>query len=1004
MLGGGLHLLSAPCSLAPGTPLRQTPPDPIPMATSTPHRRPATHPAAATLLFILSGAAALTYEVLWFRRFAHAWGNSSLAMAAVVSAFLLGLGLGAHLSGRRADRSPAPLRAYALCEAAVALLALAVPAAIGLLSTLESSLHPLLAPFPGLQALVRLALACCVLAPPCAFMGATLPLLVAEFAGPRAAPSAAGPASTGLLATTGWLYAANTLGAALGCYLAGFHLLPALGLSATGYLAVAVNLAVAAGALLLAQTRPGRAGDLARAGPAPAHEPAPASTPASARQTPARLLPLGALLAGAAALTLQLAWARQLALVLGSSTYAFSAVLLVVLIGIGLGGWAVRGLFKPGQAPTPTLVAIALGTVLSAVIGQRLLPDLCGLLGGVRHLRNDPLVNGLVSVGASAVLELLPALGAGLLFPALVHLARPRAGAEGHAVGRVYAWNTVGTTLGAALTYIFLVPRLGLAGTVEAALCLYLILPWLLLAPARWTAHPRSLGATLLAIVALPIILPHHDPRDTNSGQFLYGFQPEAARRSHELLFFEEGPACNVMVTREAQEVSLRVNGKVDASNFHSDMATQLGIAFAAGLLRPQARQALVIGYGSGVTPGAALLFPRTEVTCVEIEPAVYAASEHFTFVNHDPFSSESFTALTDDGRGHIQGTQQTYDLILTEPSNPWIVGVSNLYTSEFYAAVRERLSSDGLLAQWIHTYSMGLDEYRMVVRTLARAFPHVLLFRVSRSDTFLLAADKPLLPSTRELESAQWIVDSTPEMAGDLRRYFGTTDVRSFFLRHLPLSPAALLELAGDEGPLHTDTNMHLEFAAPLHLFQAERLAGELVDGELLAAADGAWYAELFTQLGGGLEQLEALRALRTLYLKAGRTDIAADLVKRALSLAPQDPQLRADRLYLDPPTDPQAYGAELAALVAASELEANRLAVVLGQVDEWERALAVLDALEAEHPDSATNWTNRAITLQGLGRTQEAFGALERALELDPLNESAIQTAARLRAALAR
>ncbi|MDP6839248.1 MAG: fused MFS/spermidine synthase [Planctomycetota bacterium] len=976
----------------------------MPRSQQPAHPRAPARTGTASLLFVLSGATALTYEVLWFRRFAHAWGNSSLAMAAVVSAFLLGLGLGAHLGGRRADRSPAPLKAYAMCEAAVALLALCVPAAIAALSSLESSLHPILAPSPGLQALVRLFLACCVLAPPCAFMGATLPLLIAEFTNRHRNPGAAHGRPTRLIKTTGWLYATNTLGAAAGCYLAGFHLLPALGLATTGYLAVAVNLAVALGALALASSRPRLE---SAASPQLQDQAAPQPSDHGAQtglDSPARLLPLGALLAGAAALILQLAWARQLALVLGSSTYAFSAVLLVVLIGIGLGGWAVRGLFRSGHSPTPTLVAIVIGTVLSAVIGQRLLPDLCGLLGGVRHLRNDPLVNGLVSVGASAVLELLPALGAGLLFPALVHLARPRPGAEGRAVGRVYAWNTVGTTLGAALTYILLVPRLGLEGTVEAALFLYLILPWLLLSPARWTAHPRSLAATVLLLTALPIILPGHDPRDTNSGQFLYGFQPEEARRSHELLFFEEGPACNVMVTREGQEVSLRVNGKVDASNFHSDMATQLGIAFAAGLLRPQARRALVIGYGSGVSPGAALLFPRTEVTCVEIEPAVYAASEHFTFVNHDPFASESFTALVDDGRGHIQGTDSDYDLILTEPSNPWIVGVSNLYTTEFYAAVKERLSRGGLLAQWIHTYSMGLDEYRMVVRTLTDAFPHVLLFRVSRSDTFLLAADEPILPGKRELESAQWIIDSTPELAQDMQRYFSTRDVRSFFLRHLPLSPEALRALATEDGPLHTDTNMHLEFSAPLHLFQAERLAGELVDGQLLASATGAWYRELSAKLECGPQQLEALRALRTLYLKAGRTDIAAALVASALLLAPDDPQLRADQLYLAPPTDPAVYAASLASLVADSELEANRLAVVLGQVNEWERALAVLTALEERHPASATVWTNRAIALHGLGRTQQAFGALERALELDPLNESAIQTVAQLRAALAR
>src|SRR5258706_9938307 len=275
----------------------------------------------ATALFFLSGATGLAYEVIWFRRFAHIWGASTLAMAAVVSSFLLGLGVGAHFLGRKADRMPLPLKGYAWCEAAIGLLALLIPYECSLLAATTGALYPALHPFPLLYTAVRFLLTFLVIGPPCILMGGTFPLLVKQFAGSGEVGS-----------TAGWLYAVNTTGAALGCYLAGFHLLPWIGLSGTNSLAAALNLGVAGGAFLLART-------LDPSAPAPVSSISPPPAPTGPGNG---VLYAAAALTGLGALLLQMVWTRRLCVMLGGSTYALTSTLFVILLGIGLGSLLFR--------------------------------------------------------------------------------------------------------------------------------------------------------------------------------------------------------------------------------------------------------------------------------------------------------------------------------------------------------------------------------------------------------------------------------------------------------------------------------------------------------------------------------------------------------------------------------------------------------------------------------------------------------------------------------------
>jgi spermidine synthase len=377
-----------------------------------------------------------------------------------------------------------------------------------------------------------------------------------------------------------------------------------------------------------------------------ATEPESVSTePAAANVHPLTVLAAAAI-AGCAALMLEMLWARQLALILGGSTYAFSAMLSVLLLGIGLGS-VLSARFAAVRFQGPWLTAgLILALCAAAVLGKSQIPPLTEIVGSLRDHRASMPFNSALSLGASAALQLLPAMAMGALFPILVAMWQGTGFSLSRKVGSVYCWNAIGAIVGATITHSLFVPQWGSAQAFAIAICLYAVagLALLVFGRVRGTMGP-ILAAT--AFAALVLIASHaEDPLVTNRGMYLYGYKPVAANRdSTRVLYFREGAACNVLVTERAGARALYVNGKVDASD-RGDMPTQLGLAYFPRLLRPAARDVLIIGFGSGTTSGASLLTPHAAVKCCEIEPAVYAASQYFHHVNHRPDQSDRFSII----------------------------------------------------------------------------------------------------------------------------------------------------------------------------------------------------------------------------------------------------------------------------------------------------------------------------------------------------------------------
>jgi predicted membrane-bound spermidine synthase/tetratricopeptide (TPR) repeat protein len=788
----------------------------------------------ASILFFISGGTGLVYQVIWFKRFAHLWGSSSLAFAAVGGSFLFGLGLGAYLIGRRADAVASPLRWYGICELLIGLLALATPLEIAALVNASVGLYEQIPEQPLARYVVQFLITLLVIGPPCILMGGTLPLLIRQLT-----------ARDGSLdQATGWLYAINTFGGAAGCYLAGFHFLPTLGMISTNNMTATVNILI--GLVSLA------ASGISRQVVLPQRQPkATAATSDAAWNPRLAALYVAAALSGCAALVLEMTWSRQLALVLGGSTYAYTATLFVVLVGIATGSLLFHTVLRK-WASSPWLSIAVIGLMVGSVVaGTLLLPQLSQWLApaGVREWRGDQFWNGAICAGASAVVELLPAIGMGVLFPLFVHLTQASAAQVGETVGKVYAWNTAGSILGATFTAVVLFPWLGTAGSTALALGMYVVsllamLPWQGSGSLLRLGISAAIGAAAVVLVAQPI-----DPRDTNLGLYLYGNVAPGWRDANEVLFFDEGASCNVLVTRApVNTTSLRVNGKVDASN-SVDMATQIGLAYLPRLFKADAKDVLVIGFGSGCTSGHSLQFPDTRVTCCELEPAVYAAAKHFELVNRRPheqtrewlearnkalppgerLSPEEidrrarFSIVFGDGRTTIQASDKKYDLIISEPSNPWVAGCSNLFTKEFFRAAKQRLAPGGVLAQWIQTYNFTLEDYLLIVRTMQSEFPYYgILSLAAEGDTLLLASNEPLLPNPQRIAKLQTVVDANPQIRADLHAWFGQTELRWLLLNHYLLGKEQLDRIV-DKSPsqvLNTDQNLRLEFNAPLRIF----------------------------------------------------------------------------------------------------------------------------------------------------------------------------------------
>jgi spermidine synthase len=881
-------------------------------------------------LFAVSGATGLIYEVLWTRALGLVFGHTVFAITTVLAAFMLGLSLGSALFARWAHRVGSPLRLYAALEAGIALSALAVPPLIAAVAPLTRGLVAGEAS-TLIVSLSQFGLVLPILLPPTVLMGGTLPVLV----------QLTGEGTEGLGSRAGSLYAANTLGAVAGVAAAGFVLLPAFGNRGTGRLAVAANLTVAAMACLLSRG----------VGPAPADLRAhPEAVPPGEKlghPIVRRVALASVAISGAIAMACEAAWVRALSLVIGSSTYAFTAMLLAYLLGIGLGSAAYAA-----RAPRPSLRLLsgiqlgAAGGGALALLAFRRMPDLF-LLGFA--ISDSPGAVQALQVGL-CILTLLPTtLALGATFPCAVALASRRQEQAAGAVGRPYALNTLGAILGTLLAGFVTIPALGAEGTLRAAVASSAALAVFLLAwdqwvpgadqarelsgalPRRRTAAAAMAGAVAVATIAIPA----WDRRVLTSGVAIYGNTYldtpgglPAVLAGERLLYYRDGLSATVSVHANSRGRFLRINGKTDAST--GDMPTQLMAGHLPLLLHPAPQDVFVLGLASGATAGAVLQHPVRRLDVVEIEPAMVEAAAFFAPENREALRDPRLRLHIADARQFLLATPRQYDVIVAEPSNPWIGGIATLFTKEFFTLARSRLRPGGIMLQWVHGYALAPEDMRMVVRTFREVFPFATLWGPTGADYLLVGTGRPL---ELDLASLGKRVAGSPTLRQELEGIgFRAPEA---LLADFLLDEKDLARYAG-VGPLNADDRLPLEFSAPLSLYRetvAENRRG------VLAARQTE-----FPHVSRRPADLNAAPIRYTLavpLLGRGQYEEALAHLERALTLDPRYPPARLARA--------KVFLVQGRAADAKKDLEA-----VLAQVPGNAEAAFTLGSLHAAHGDT--------------------------------------------------
>ncbi len=754
------------------------------------------------LFFFLSGLSGLLYEVVWIRAAGGVIGNTTHAIGTVLGVYMGGLALGAAWGGRLAGRRSGPslVRLYGLLECGIGLTAALVPVLIGGSEPVFRWLWTSLGTHPGIYGFLRVILVALLLIVPTTLMGATLPVLARFFTqAPGSAPSEAGRA-----------YAINTLGGFAGTVAAGFWLIPAHGLSATIGVAVAFNVLIAAGALLLGKGASGQA-------PSAPSAPVPAAPTAL----------VVAAVSGSAAMIYEVAWTRALVLAMGSTVYSFTIILSAFILGLALGSAAAaRLLGRIASGPGP-LGAVQLAIGVLALLLLPLLGNLpllfAELVEGYRKSYGTLLA---WQSGIGFVFVFLPALFMGAVFPLACRLASAADSSDVRPVSAVYVWNTAGCILGSLLASFLLVPLLGLSGTIKGAAAANLL-------AAAWLFRTKpGLGAFPLGVLLAGLFLPAWNPKVLSAGSFLYGEQISKRARSARLdlrtyvdqqsvVEAEEWDAYGLVTVHRSREGarSMRINGKVDASSGAADMLTQRYLAHLPLLHHPDPRKVLVIGLGAGVTLGAVARYPVQKIDCVEISPAVARAARHFKEANEGSLDDPRVTLIIGDGRTTLLFGRERYDAVICQPSNLWLSGMANLFTRDFFRQASQRLAPGGVFCQWIHAYRLSREDFESIVRTYYSVFPHGSVWEIFPGTDYVLLGSQEGSPRPWAALDAAVAAARCPELLDPAHP--GALALAG----HL-LGTAESARTAAGAGTLLTDDHNAIEYSAPWSLYQDDRPA----------------------------------------------------------------------------------------------------------------------------------------------------------------------------------
>lgn len=757
-----------------------------------------------SVLFFLSGASALIYQLLWLRLLGLVFGVTVHAASTVLASFMAGLAVGSYAAGRIAPRVRRPLLWFGAAEALIAASAIATPSALGALQALYASVHTSLPDSIAALTAARFVMSFAVLIVPTVLMGATLPLVMKSTLSQ----------SSVVGARFGLLYAVNTAGAIAGTLAAGLLLIPAFGIRRTFMVAAASNLLVAVTSIAAgrarwtaADTPTLPADESAAAHDAAADDAAQPQIAGSARLAVLLVFTLS----GFTSLALEVLWFRVNVLVLRPTVYAFAIMLAAVLAGIALGSAAIAPFLARRRPWVPVLAAAEFLIAAAGLLSFRALDvadDLVPRAAWLARLMPDYLVPLVVT----SVVTIVPAMFLmGMAFPVGLHIWTAGAGDPSRVTGRIgtfYSLNVFGAILGSIVTGFVLLPVLGSRATIFTITALTAASALVLLIADRSTARGTRIGIAVAGLAIL-LVIPVPDPFDLVLAQRFPG-QP--------VIWREEGVQTTVSVHQLGARRAMYLDGTHQAGSdarmlLHHRRIGHLGMA-----LHPNPRGALVVGLGGGATAGAVSQYPFATTEVVELSRAVVNGAAFFADVNYDLLNRPNVTLRVDDGRSHMMLTTKRYDVITADIIQAIHAGAGNLYSADYFRLVRGTLTDSGLAVQWV----FGTDaEYKTIMRTFLSVFPNATLWG---DGSFMVGSRRPLQVSRGDLEVKLQI----PEV----RAALAAIGIASFedLLALYTAGPAEMKRFAG-AGPLLSDDRPALEYflALPREPLDISGLRGDV-------------------------------------------------------------------------------------------------------------------------------------------------------------------------------
>ncbi len=879
------------------------------------------------VLFFMSGFAGLVYQVVCVRLLGNIFGNATYAVTTVLAGFMGGMALGSWFFGALVDsKKQSPLYIYSMLEAGTGIYILFSFLIFSGINELYSRIG--IIENTSLSVMLIFIIGFIAVFIPTFLIGGMFPVMSKFFNEYHSFGGKLG-------FNVGLLYSVNTLGAALGSFLAGYLLIMFIGVKGTLYFTATVNFVIAITVFIQARTNEfdfvsGKE---------------PKITVDKEKPGRVNIILLVAGLSGLTALSYEVVWTRILSMVLGSTVYAFATMLCAFLMGLAIGG-AIYAAYEKKSKILKIEKQITLYGYTQAAIGLSvlLLIPVFGFLPIVfLNLFNVVGDNFTLFQGAQFLLVfavmIIPTTLFGITLPLACSIYRNNyknhkknsIPGTGISVGRIYSADTIGAVIGTLATGFALIPLIGIQRTVITISFINIVLALVLLnIGLQKNKIQRSIvtAAVIFFVVPYVFALPEWNKQVLASGIYNYALTYrenikaknitssdiwEFRKWESEILYYKEGTHFTVSVEESADSGirTLRIDGKVDASNnVAEEMETHVLLSDLPVMMHGSPRKSLVIGLGSGITLGSMTKWETIEtINCVEIEPAMIEASRFFNQWSGDPLNDERINIIINDARSYLNATRQTYDVISSVPSNPWMAGSAQLFTKEFFETVKYRLNSGGVFGAWMQRYAIHPKDYALVLKTIDEVFENVFVWNVSHSDSLIIASeDVNKIDFNKIKEMFENAENNYSQLLGIETPY----DLLSRFV----IGPEKIKRITGSVRGVNSDNRPLLEFSAARNMYldtgdrthqflneNRESPANYIIDFEGNLELAEAFIkrndftlalSELKISISSGQKLQEAYNLSGYCYLMLGDVDTGMDMLHKSLDINPKDEATR--------------------------------------------------------------------------------------------------------------